>query len=307
MSKESETETDGSGAVEAVASEGRSGPEGPVGRELTAGVTMLATAVALISVLVGALLAAVSLTGHVFGAWTSPEPLSPGLVGAAMVGVAPGLFVIGRARVWEEVRTLVLPLALVLVGLLAVTLLNAGRLQAAEGGSLVLVLFSLGWVAVLGLLGMAAVGCLVGQYLKPARPRGGRIAPLPGWSKPFLAVLGSAWSGIGAGLLALPDFWAGFVPWTVNRPDAQALGVWALSLGVGVLGALAEDDLTRIRPALLALPCVALAVTLELGAHASTVHWSSGPGLSLITMVGGLLLAGGVGRLLLSRQAGLRP
>ncbi|MFG2377780.1 hypothetical protein ACGFY9_40775 [Streptomyces sp. NPDC048504] len=51
-----------------------------------------------------------------------------------------------------------------------------------------------------------------------------------------------------------PGFWADFVPWTVNRVDAQALGVWALTLGVGVLGALAEDDLDRTRPVLRALP-----------------------------------------------------
>ncbi|WP_327406642.1 hypothetical protein OG194_45750 [Streptomyces sp. NBC_01288] len=38
------------------------------GRPLTAGVAMLATAVAVVSLLIGGLLAAVSLTGHVFGA-----------------------------------------------------------------------------------------------------------------------------------------------------------------------------------------------------------------------------------------------
>ncbi|MEV5910157.1 hypothetical protein [Streptomyces chartreusis] len=46
-------------------------------------------------------------------------------------------------------------------------------------------------------------------------------------------------------MLIRPGFWADFVPWGTDRVDAQALGVWALALGVGVLGALAEDDLTR--------------------------------------------------------------
>ncbi|MFG2140093.1 hypothetical protein [Streptomyces sp. NPDC048650] len=277
------------------------------GRELTPGVAMLATAVAVISIVVGALLAGVSLTGHVFGAWKSPGPLSTGLVGAAMLGVSPGLLMIGRARVWEEVRTLVLPLAIVLVGLLTVTLLNAGTLQAAQGGSLVLVMFSLGWIAVLGVLGVFAVVCVAWQYLRPAVPLQGRTAPLPGWTKPLLAVLGSAWFGIGAGLLAVPRFWAGFVPWSLNRPDAQALGVWAVALGVGVLGALAEDDLSRIRPALLALPGAAIGVAVVLGVRAADVDWTSGPGLSLITMVGGLLLAGVTGRRLASRRPALRP
>ncbi|BDM71055.1 hypothetical protein HEK616_45420 [Streptomyces nigrescens] len=271
------------------------------GRALTVGVTVLAYTVGVISVLVGALLAMAGLTGQVFSAWKSAGPLSPALVGAAMLGVAPGLFTVGRARVWEEVRTLVLPLAVVLVGLFAVSLLNAGRLQAAAGGAVVLVLFSLGWVAVLGVLAVCALTALVRQYLKPVRPPAARLAPLPGWSKPFLAVLGSAWFGIGTGLLVSPRFWADFVPWAVNRPDAQALGVWAIALGVGVLGALAEDDLTRTRPALLALPGIALALAVVLGVRAAEVDWSSGPALSLVTMVAGLLLAGTIGHRLLAR------
>jgi hypothetical protein len=296
---------------ETVAS-GTTGPDAGLsadfgGRELTPGVGMLAATVAVTSIVVGAFLAAGSLFGHVFGAWMSPEPVSSGLVGAAMLGVSPGLFAIGRARAWEEVRTLVYPLAIVILGLLAVSLLNAGGLQAAEGGSLVLVLFSLGWVAVLGLLAVCVVGCLVSQYLKPRLPLGDRIVPLPGWAKPLLAVLGSAWFGIGSGLLFIPRFWAGFVPWSVNRPDAQALGVWALALGVGFLGALAEDDLSRVRPALLAVPGVAIAVSIVLGVRASEVDWTSGPGLSLIAMVGGLFLAGVIGRRFLSRSPMPQP
>lgn len=194
--------------VDAAGSAGSAGSAGFGGRELAPGVPMLASAVAVISLLVGALLVAMTLAGHAFSPWQTSGPLSPGLIGAAMLGVTPGLFAIGRARVWEEVRTLVLPLAVVLLGLLAVSLLNADKLQAAKGGSLVLVLFSLGWVAVLGLLGLSTVVCLARQYATSAHPFRERTAPLPDWSKPFLALLGSAWCGIGAGLLAVPGFWA---------------------------------------------------------------------------------------------------
>ncbi|RSS56645.1 hypothetical protein [Streptomyces sp. WAC01280] len=274
------------------------------GRELSPAVVILSSVVGGISLTVGALLAVTSLTGHAAGAWVSPEALSPGLVGAAMAGVAPALFALGKARVWEEARTLVLPLVIVLVGLFAVSLLNGGSLQAVHGGPLFLALFSLGWVATLGLLALAAVVCLVAQYRRPAPPPGAerpRVAPLPGWSKPLLAVLGSGWFGIGAGLLAFPAFWGPLVPWTVNRADAQGLGVWALALGVGVLGSLVEDDLARIRPALTAVPTVALAAAVVLAVHARTVDWTSGPGISFLALVTGLLTTGVSGRLLLSK------
>lgn len=279
----------------------------PDGRELSPAVVVLSGVVGGISVTVGTLLAVASLTGHAAGAWVSPEALSPGLIGAAMAGVAPALFTLGRARVWEEVRSLVLPLAIVLVGLFTVTLLNAGNLQAVRGGPLFLALFSLGWVATLGVLALAAVGCLAAQYRRrpgtagagTERPR--PVAPLPAWSKPPLAVLGSGWLGIGAGLLFFPAFWGALLPWTVNRADAQGLGVWALALGVGVLGSLVEDDLARIRPALRAVPAVALALAVVLAAHASTVDWTSGPGTALVFLVAGLFVTGASGHRLLTR------
>jgi hypothetical protein len=274
------------------------------GRPLSAGTALLAVAVAVVNLLVGAVLTTVALTGHVLGAWPSPEPLSPGLLGAAMLGTAPALFVLARARTWQQARTLVVPLAVVLAGLFAVSLLNARRLYIADGGPIVSVLFSLGWLFTLGLLCVAAAVCLAGQVLTRPGPPAPRTTPLPGWAKPPLAVLGSSWLGIGTGLLVRPAFWADFIPWHTNRVDAQALGVWALALGVGVLGSLAEDDLDRTRPALLSLPGTALAVAVVLAARASHVDWSSAPALGLTGMVAGLFAAGAGGHVLVRGGTG---
>ncbi|MFF2779232.1 hypothetical protein ACFVU3_30590 [Streptomyces sp. NPDC058052] len=274
------------------------------GRELSAAVAVLSTVVAVVSLGVGSLLALAGAFGHAAGAWASPEPLSPALIGAAMVGVAPGLLTLSRADTWEEVRSLYLPLVVVMAGLLAVTLLNAGSLRVAAGGPLFLVLFSLGWIPVVAVLALASVGCLAAQYRKPAGgPPRTPVAPVPGWSKPPLAVLGSGWLGIGAGLLFLPGFWSAFMPWTVNRADAQALGVWALSLGVGVLISLAEDDLARSRPAVRAVPLVAAACGLVLAARAPAVDWASGGAVSLLALLAGLLVTGVTGQLLLRRAS----
>ncbi|MEU6978235.1 MULTISPECIES: hypothetical protein [unclassified Streptomyces] len=272
------------------------------GRELAPGVVVLSTAVALISIGVGALLVVASVTGHAAGPWVSPEALSPGLLGAAMAGVAPALLTVGRSGSWAEVRTLIWPLAVVLVGLFAVSLLNGGALRVVSGGPIFLVLFSLGWVATLALLALGAVVCLVLQLRRPVRAPVARIAPLPGWSKPALALLGAGWFGLGTGLLVSPAFWGALVPWAVSRADAQGLGVWALALGVGVLGSLAEDDLARIRPALLSVPLVALAAAVLLAVHASAVDWGSGPALSLVGLVVGLLATGVSGQVLWTRH-----
>ncbi|MCC9309529.1 hypothetical protein LN042_21025 [Kitasatospora sp. RB6PN24] len=288
-------------------STGTGSAPGDGGRWLAPGVPVLAGTVAVVSILTGALMAAVAVAGHAFTPWVSAGPLGPGLVGAAMLGVSPGLLLVGRARRWEEVRTLMLPTAVVLLGLLTVSLVNGGRLYLVHGGSIVLVLFSLGWIGTLALLALGALVCLLLQYLTPAAPVRERIVPVPGWAKPFLAVLGSSWSGIGAGLLLLPGFWGALLPWRVDRADAQALGVWALALGVGVLGGLVEDDLARLRPALLSLPGVAVVAGVLLATRSGEVHWASGPGVSLITMLTGLLVCGGTGYWLLARSGAGRP
>ncbi|MEU5218644.1 hypothetical protein AB0G79_20935 [Streptomyces sp. NPDC020807] len=309
-----------SAAEHPVATGSATGSSTAHGRALAPAVVLLSGIVGGVSLTVGALLVATSLFGRAAGAWVSADALTPGLVGAAMAGVAPALFTVGRARRWVEVRTLVLPLAVVLVGLFTVSLLNAGSLQAVRGGPLFLALFSLGWVATLGLLALGAVVCLGAQYRKPSVPvpvptsvpTGAGSArpapvPLPAWSKPLLAVLGSGWLGIGAGLLVLPAFWGPLLPWTVNRADAQGLGVWALALGVGVLGSLVEDDLSRIRPALTAVPAVALASAVVLAVHAGAVDWTSGPGAALAALITGLFATGVSGRLILARTESRKP
>ncbi|GGY46844.1 hypothetical protein [Streptomyces omiyaensis] len=278
-------------------------PSAP-GRELSAAVAVLSTVVAVVGLGVGSFLAVACVAGYGVGAWASPEPLATGLIGAAMVGVGPALLTLGRAGTWEEARGLYLPLVVVMVGLLAVTLLNAGTLRVAEGGPLFPVLFSLGWVPVVAVLAVASVGCLAAQYRKPAGgPSRAPAVPVPGWSRPLLAVLGSGWLGIGAGLLFLPGFWSAFVPWTVNRADAQGLGVWALSLGVGVLASLAEDDLNRTRPALRAVPPVAVACGVVLASRAASVDWGTGGAVALLALLGGLPVTGATGWLLLRRAA----
>ncbi|WP_424216637.1 hypothetical protein ACN20G_31420 (plasmid) [Streptomyces sp. BI20] len=281
---------------------------------LGAAVALLASVVGLVSGGVGALLAVVNLAGYAFGPWTTDHRLGTALVGAAMLGTAPGLLAAARARTWAEARTLVLPVVVVVPGLLVVTLVNPDAMPLLTGGPIVTVFFALGWIAVLGGLSLWIVLAVPAQWLRArSLERGGRrsgapsVAPLPAWSRPALALLGSSWTGIGAGLVFLPGFWGAFVPWATTRVEAQALGVWALALGVGVLAALAEDDVRLLRPAGLALPGVAAAVGLALVVRAGEVAWGSGAGLALVAMLIGLAVAGAAGRLLATRHPAGAP
>lgn len=272
-------------------------------RPLTTGVSVLSSTVAVISIMTGLVLVGTSVSGHAFGAWTSPSPVTPGLIGAAMLGVAPGLFAVGQAQAWQQARTLFWPLAVVVIGMFVLCVVNVHQLQIVRGGPIVAVFFSLGWVGVFALLSLCVFGCLFRQYAQPAGAKAPPKVALPAWTKPALAVLGSSWFGIGTGLVFLPGFWAKYVPWTVNRFDAQALGIWALALGIGVLGTLAEDDLARIRPALLASGTTALALAAVLAAHPGGVQWHRGAAFALPAMVAGLLVSAVSGHRIIAAAA----
>ncbi|MFC7219284.1 hypothetical protein ACFQLX_14060 [Streptomyces polyrhachis] len=273
-----------------------------LGRDLSGPVAVLSAVIAGICLAVGLVMSGAALAGHVFGAWRSPTSLTPGLIGAAMVGVAPGLFTVGWARMWEEARTLVIPTAIVLTGLFGVSVFNAGELQIANGAAILVAVFSLGWLAVLGLLAPVAMGCVLLQLRSPREvPPAGAPVPLPPWSRPLLSLVGSAWFGLGAGLLFLPGYWGALLPWQANRADAQGLGVWAVAIGTGVLGALVENDLERVRPALIALPGIALATGVVLAVHAQDVDWITGPGAAVAGLVAALAACGVVGEWLRRR------
>ncbi|MFT4265305.1 MAG: hypothetical protein QM572_18140 [Nocardioides sp.] len=294
----------GDGIIAATTPRGRADDSG--GRDMAPGTGTLAFAIAAIGGVVGLLLLVVSFTSWRFGAWIPREQLTTGLVGAAMAGVAPGLLRVNAMFLWEETRSLFWPVAVAVPGLFAVSAIHQSDLALHGGADGLATLFSLGWLLVLLGLSVFVLIAFVQQMLEPALPPDPAVAPLPGWAKPLLALLGSAWLGAGMGLLLGPSFWGRFVPWRVSTLDAQALGVWSLALGVGVLGALAEDDLARVRPALTAVVGAGVALAVVLLGHAGVVDWSSIGGIALVVLVGGLLATGAVGTLLW-RSARLAP
>lgn len=276
--------------------EARALPLEDAGRDLAPAAALFANAVAVIGGLTGVLLVVTNLAGFDFNAWTSADPLTPALLGAVMLGVAPGLWAVGRELLWENARTLLLPAVVVVVGLFAISVRFSRELEF-HGGGLLTALFSLGWLAVLGALALFGLAALVSVLREPRLPLPVR-QPLPGWTKPALAVLGAAWFGLGLGLLVLPDYWGALVPWSVNAVDVAALGVCALAVGVGVLGALTEDDLARCSAAIVGIGGVAAVSALALVVRAPAVEWSSGPGLAVVGLIGGLGLTAAMGRLL---------
>ncbi|GAB3657488.1 hypothetical protein GCM10027589_17590 [Actinocorallia lasiicapitis] len=269
-----------------------SGTKALVGRPLSGFLGLLAGGLGLMGLGVGAVLVAASVFGWTFGAWEAAATVTTGLVGALLLGVAPGLFVVMDADLWEESRILIWPMIFVVVAQTAVNVLERGSLTVVTGGAILAFLFSLGWFVVFAGLAVAALLGVVRQYGRPRGAAPASRAPLPGWSRPPVAILGSAWLGLGAGLLVLPGYWGAFVPWETSRIDARTLGVVCAALGIALLTALAENDLDRVRSGLPAAAAIPVAAGIVLACHPSDVHWSSGPALALIALLAGTFATG---------------
>lgn len=233
-------------------------------------------------------------------AWEFASPLGSALFGACLLGAVPLVLTASVRARWEEARIGYLPAVLLVVILTAVTLTHRAEL-ALGGGTVVAAFIALAWLASMVALTLALLVGLVAQLREPAFPLA-RTAPIPRWSVPLVAVLGSAYLGLGLGLLVEPSFWGGQLPFEVSRLDAQAFGAWTLVIGATLLGALAEDDLDRVGSGLLGVTVIGLLAVVSLLWWHSEVDWSAGIHTVLfVVMIGALPATGVIGLVLRSR------
>lgn len=270
------------------------------GRSLDPPVQVALWLLSLVAAGAGTVLLVTAAWGLHVGAWASAAPMTQGVLGAGMLGAATGCWSAARTETWEHARTLVWPCVVAVIGMFAVSVVDSSRLSLHDGIRLddpatVSVVFSAGWVVVLGALSVVLVVALISQYGEPKRPWQQSVITVPSWARPLLGLLGSAWAGLGAALVVAPDFWGGFVPWATNHTDEHMLAVWSLAIGGGVLGALAEDDLRRMRPAVRSLAGIGALLVVASLVRRADVAWHTVGALAYLVLAGALLLTSVIG------------
>ncbi|WP_156971269.1 hypothetical protein [Knoellia sinensis] len=200
---------------------------------------------------------------------------------------------------WEELRIAVIPAGFLVSSMLVVSLLHLDEL-ALRGGGVIAFVLSWGWL--LAMLGLTLfVGLvLVTQFREPGFPLTSH-APMPKVVIPLIALEGSAFFGLGLGLLIRPDFWGGLVPWEVSTIDARALGAWCLTLGAALLQALVDADLDRLKPGLIALTGIGALCLIGVAWHRAEIEWATWTAPIAVGLLVALLATGVIGSFLLRR------
>ncbi len=234
-----------------------------------------------------------SFFSHHVSPYEVASPLTLALVGAAFIGIMPSLVSTARVMLWEDARVLVFPVVIIVWGLFGSTVLGTYVFEDAEANAVYMLLWLIGVLA----LTAFSIPMLIAQFREP-RLDLASLVPFPGWTKPLVAILGSAHFGLGVGLLGAPAFWGAMVPWDTNLVDSRVLGAWCLGLGVGLLAALAEDDLMRLGGGMLAMLGVGITEIVALVLFAGEVDWSSWQAASVVALAVGLISVGLVGPIL---------
>ncbi|TMK49352.1 MAG: hypothetical protein E6G55_00485, partial [Actinobacteria bacterium] len=187
------------------------------------------------------------LTDHTdrYFSWTIQPGLTAAFLGAGYTASFFFEFLSARRRAWADARHSV-PTVLVFTVLTEIaTLLHMDKFHFGEtfvwAGAAAWV-----WIGIYTLVPLTMIGLLPGQL----RARGAdppKRVPLPSWSRWILGVQAVVLLPLGLALFLAPSrstWW----PWTLTPLTSQAVGAWLIGIGVGLVHAIIEADLERIRP-----------------------------------------------------------
>jgi hypothetical protein len=234
------------------------------------------------------------LTDHTdrYFSWTIQPGLTAAFLGAGYTASFFFEFLSARRRAWADARHSV-PAVLVFTVLTEVaTLLHLDKFHFGErfawAGAAAWV-----WIGIYTLVPLTMIGLIPGQL----RTRGAdppRRAPLPSWSAWVLGVQAAVLLSLGVALFVAPSrstWW----PWTLTPLTSQAVGAWLIGIGVGLVHAIIEADLERIRPGLIAITVLGALQLVALARYPGDVEWGHPGTWVYVAFVASVLVVGAMG------------
>ncbi len=236
-----------------------------------------------------------------FFAWTIASTLTAATFGAAYWSTLPMLFVSFRERVWANARIAVLGVWFFTTLTLGATFLNWDKFHWSSP----LVTAQLAFYVWLAIYALVPIGLLVAFWMQRQQPGvdPARTFPLPAWFRVLLGAQALVMLGIGAALFLAPAAMLPLWAWTLTPLTCMALGAWCVGIAVTNLHALVENDLARLRGAMVTYALLGALQLAAVARYSAQLTWSRASALLYLFFLAIVLLSGAIG-FVLARRAG---
>jgi hypothetical protein len=234
---------------------------------------------------------------EIYFAWTIQSALTTAFLGAAYWSSCALEFMAARDRLWANGRIAV-PAVIVFTGLtFIVTMLHLDRFHF-NAPSLLTRAGTWVWLAVYASVPLIMSVLLVLQLRQPGDDPP-RALPLPAWMRIILSLNATVMILLGIGLLVAPNAIAPIWPWPLTELTGRAVGAWLIGLGIAAGHSVWENDLIRIRPALISSIVFSILQFVALARYPGEANWSSPSIWIFILFLVNFLIAGLYGTLAL--------
>jgi hypothetical protein len=200
-----------------------------------------------------------------FFAWTIAPSLTAAVLGANYWSSALFAIAASRERSWANGR-ISISVALVFAPLTtAATLIHLDKFHL-DG------VYGWAWVGAYAIY-PPMLGFLLLRQLRTPGSDPPRTRPLAGWVRGVLAVHAVLLIPLGVALFAAPGSVGRLWPWTLTPLTGRVMAAWVLALGVLAAHAWRENDVDRIRSALVAHPFFGAMHVVALLRFPDAVEW----------------------------------
>ncbi|MBI3941887.1 MAG: hypothetical protein HY326_02650 [Chloroflexi bacterium] len=208
-----------------------------------------------------------------FFAWTINPALTAAFLGACYWGSFPMVFLAAQQKAWDRARIAVPAVLLFTSITLIATLFHLDRFHLA-GSEPTALIAGWAWMIVYIVVPPTMIILLILQLRTPGDDAP-RLALLPSWIRLVFAIQGVFLLLLGVVLFVAPVQMVSLWPWQLSPLTGRAVAAWLVGVGATLLQMVWENDLERIRPALISLTLFSVLQLIAVARFASTINWGA--------------------------------
>jgi hypothetical protein len=224
-----------------------------------------------------------------FFAWTIDIPLTAAFLGAGYGASVALEWLAARERLWANARIAVPSVFVFTTLTLVATLVHLDLFHLDSTIDLSTRVVTWAWIAIY----VSVPVLLVVLFVNQVRMSGDdppRTSPIPKPMGLVLFIHAILLTALGAYLFVAPEKGMSLWPWPLTPLTGRAVGAWVFSLGVAAAHALWENDLRRMRVAVVGYAAVGVLQGIALARFPDTVTWGEPQAIVyvivLVSMVG---------------------